>query len=71
MINGPCGGAVDGRCETDPERDCVWSLIFARLENTGRLDNLLALQPPRDFSASGLPARQVHPAYQRRYSAHE
>ena len=71
MTNGPCGGAVDGRCETDPERDCAWSLIFGRLENTGRLDNLLAVQPPRDHSALGLPGRQVHPAYQRRYSAHE
>lgn len=69
MINGPCGGAVEGRCETDPERDCAWSLIWERLSGTGQLANLNALQGPRDHSIHNLPGRQVHPAYQRRYSA--
>ena len=47
LVNGPCGGTVDGKCETDPERDCAWTLIYRRLEETGRLDNLEAIQPPR------------------------
>ena len=71
MINGPCGGAREGRCETDPERECAWSLIYQRLEGTGRLANLDAVQPPRDHAADHLPGRQTHPAYVRRYSAHE
>jgi len=71
QINGPCGGARQGKCETDPERDCVWSLIWNRLEGSGRLENLSAIQEPRDHSVSNLPLKQVHPAYQRRYSAHE
>lgn len=69
MLNGPCGGSINGRCETDPERDCAWVLIHQRLESTGRLENLSSTVPPRDFGAKALPGRQVHPAYQRRYSA--
>jgi ferredoxin len=71
QANGPCGGAREGRCETDPERDCVWSLIWRRLEDTGRLHLLEETLPPRDFSPASLPAHQVHPAYQRRYTAHD
>ena len=70
MLNGPCGGGDDGKCETDPERECAWSLIYTRLEQTGRLDNLEAIVAPRDHRDL-LPGRQVHPAYERRYSAHE
>jgi len=70
MLNGPCGGTREGKCETDPERDCVWTLIWQRLEATGRLDNLVAIQPPRDH-ARMLSLRQTHPAYERRYSVHD
>jgi len=71
MLNGPCGGTdANGKCETDPERDCAWSLINARLEATGRLDNLIEIVPARE-RRNVLPGRQVHPAYERRYSAHE
>ena len=27
-INGPCGGAKQGKCEAFPENDCVWNLIY-------------------------------------------
>ena len=70
MLNGPCGGAEKGKCETDRERDCAWSVIYRRLENTGRLANLEEVIEARDHRDL-LPGRQVHPAYQRRYSAHE
>ncbi|MGD8561326.1 MAG: methylenetetrahydrofolate reductase C-terminal domain-containing protein [Desulfarculaceae bacterium] len=68
MLNGPCGGTEDGRCETDSSRNCVWSLIYERLEGTGRLQNLLEVQAPRDFSGHNLPGRLTHPAYVRRYT---
>lgn len=71
LLNGPCGGMTDGRCETDPERDCAWALIYRRLEETGRLDNIRAILPPRGHSRSSLPGRQIHPAYLRRYTANE
>jgi hypothetical protein len=41
LLNGPCGGAQDGRCEVDPQaRECGWHLIYERLKALGRLDTL-------------------------------
>jgi hypothetical protein len=40
LINGPCGGSVDGKCESDAAKDCVWERIYLRLERMGRLDLL-------------------------------
>ena len=40
LLNGPCGGSQEGRCEVDPDVPCVWQLIYDRLENIGRLDKL-------------------------------
>jgi len=40
LLNGPCGGSMKGKCEVDPEKDCVWALIYSRLEMIGRLDLL-------------------------------
>jgi ferredoxin len=68
MLNGPCAGTEEGRCETDPERACAWTLIYERLERTGRLDNLLPLVSPRDHAAKNLTGHRTHPAYLRRYS---
>ncbi len=71
MVNGPCGGTNQGKCETDPQRDCAWTLIYQRLDGLGRLDNLNPIQGPRDNGSRNQPGRQVHPAYLRRYSAHD
>lgn len=40
LLNGPCAGSVDGKCEVDPEKDCAWELIYNKLEKAGRLDLL-------------------------------
>ena len=41
LVNGPCGGAKDGRCEVEPEvRRCAWDVIYERLERQDRLDLL-------------------------------
>jgi len=50
LLNGPCGGAQDGKCEVDPERDCGWLKIYERLEKIGRLENLKKVYKPRDHS---------------------
>ncbi len=38
LVNGQCGGAKDGKCEVDPEKDCAWQRIYERLETQGRLE---------------------------------
>jgi hypothetical protein len=57
LLNGPCGGTNDGKCEVDPEKDCAWTLIYNRLEKQGRLDVFDEYHPPRNFQAVIRPGR--------------
>jgi hypothetical protein len=50
LLNGACGGYKDDKCETDPEKDCGWMLIYERLKNLGRLDLLKQARKLRDFN---------------------
>jgi hypothetical protein len=51
LINGPCGGAKDGRCEFEPDvRPCGWQLIYDRLKKTGRLEEMKTILPPKDHA---------------------
>ena len=50
ILNGPCGGSVDGRCEVNPDIPCAWQLIIDRLEKFGGLDRLEDIYPPKDWS---------------------
>ena len=49
MLNGPCGGPTDGKCEIDSEKDCGWVRIYEHLKETGKLNNLKKLYSNRDF----------------------
>jgi len=51
LVNGQCGGAKNGKCEVDPNKDCAWEKIQQRLAAQGRLEELKA-QPVqvRDWS---------------------
>lgn len=56
LLNGPCGGAREGMCEVDRERECGWELIYTRLKLLGRLDRLYRFIPPKDYSKMNAPA---------------
>ncbi len=62
LLNGPCGGSSEGRCEVNPNKPCVWEEIIKRLEKQGRLEKLLKLFPPRDYSLAegNSPREYVH-----------
>ena len=51
LTNGQCGGAKNGKCEVDPNKDCAWEKIYQRLKAQGRLEEFLN-QPVqlRDYS---------------------
>ena len=51
LLNGPCGGTNNGKCEVDPEKDCAWTLIYQKLEKQGKLDLFDEYHPPRNFQA--------------------
>ena len=52
MLNGPCGGSQDGKCEIRPDQECAWQLIYQRLKEIGQLDKLKEVKPPKDWSKS-------------------
>lgn len=57
LLNGACGGARDGKCEVDPENDCAWILIYEKLKELGKLDNLLEIREPKDYKIVAHPNR--------------
>lgn len=50
LLNGPCGGSVNGKCEINRDIDCAWQLIIDRLAALGRLDDYEKIIPPKDWS---------------------
>ena len=49
LVNGPCGGTKDGKCEVDPTMECGWERIIQRLKAQGRLDVLRCPTMMHDF----------------------
>ena len=52
LLNGPCGGAREGKCEVSPEIDCGWQLIYDRLKALGQLERILDFAELADWSKS-------------------
>jgi ferredoxin len=50
LLNGPCGGMQEGRCETDRETECAWNQIYQRLQTQGTVANLRKPVARKDFS---------------------
>ena len=52
LLNGPCGGSKDGKCEINPDVACAWQLIYDRLKALDHLDKLEEIVPVKDWSVS-------------------
>ena len=52
MMNGPCSGSREDRCEVNPQRPCAWQLIYQRLKAIGQLDQLKKIKPPKNWRPS-------------------
>ena len=61
LLNGPCGGSVDGKCEVGGgSTECGWQLIYNRLEALGQLDSLEEITPPKDWrTLNGQGSRRI------------
>ena len=57
LVNGPCGGTNNGKCEIDPEKDCAWTLIYNRLKELGHLNLMRMLQKPRNHHGEPSPGK--------------
>lgn len=59
ILNGPCAGTKNGKCEASKDLDCAWILIYNRLERLGQLDKMRRYYPQRNFRAIPRPKRIV------------
>lgn len=61
LMNGPCGGSADGKCEISKDVDCIWDKIVKKKMEQGRLDDLLEVVPTKDWTTArdGGPRKSV------------
>ncbi len=61
LLNGPCGGSANGKCEISREVDCIWDMIVRKKMEEGRLDELLELRPAKVWTTArdGGPRKSV------------
>ena len=50
ILNGPCGGSTNGKCEINKDITCAWQLIIDRLTALNRLDDYEKIYPLKDWS---------------------
>ena len=50
VLNGPCGGSTQGKCEISKETDCAWQLIVDRMNALGTMEEYEKLAPVKDWS---------------------
>jgi ferredoxin len=50
LLNGPCGGSRDGKCEVGADLPCAWQLIYDRAGSLGILDRFDEIVGPHDWS---------------------
>lgn len=48
LLNGPCGGTNNGKCEIDSSRDCGWVLIYNKMNSMGQLDKFKEINTPKN-----------------------
>ncbi len=61
LMNGPCGGTDNGKCEISSDVDCAWFMIVERMKALDTMDKLMDVRPPRDWGPgiAGGPRRVV------------
>ena len=62
ILNGPCAGTKNGKCEANKDMDCAWVLIYKRLERLQQLEKMRRYYPPRNFRTIPRPKRIVSKA---------
>ena len=52
MLNGPCGGVNNGKCEIDPNMNCIWHLIINKFNKKNKINELNKIIKPFNWSKS-------------------
>ena len=57
LLNGPCGGTNEGKCEVSAEIECAWVRIYERMKRTNQLEEMKKSLKPKDWSAGIKPGK--------------
>lgn len=49
LLNGPCGGSQEGKCEIKKDVPCVWQQIYDRLKAIGQLHRMEGFVPAKKW----------------------
>lgn len=62
LLNGPCGGSHDGKCEVSDDIPCAWTEIVKQMTKRGKLDQLMQIIPPKEWNTArdGGTRRLIH-----------
>ena len=52
LLNGPCGGSNNGKCEISNDVDCIWHVIVTKMTEQNRLDELLEFRPAKSWATA-------------------
>jgi len=52
LLNGPCGGSREDRCEISPDIPCAWQLIYKRLKDIDQTDKIKRKYPVKEWNRS-------------------
>lgn len=55
LVNGPCGGQKNGKCEVDPENPCAWIKIYERLQATGEVEKITQIRDSKGYGKFAYP----------------
>ncbi len=50
LLNGPCGGMKNYRCEVDENLECAWVRIYERAVSQDGMEDILRISGPRNYS---------------------
>jgi ferredoxin len=64
LYNGPCGGTNKGSCEINKDQPCAWYKIYERLEKQNRLDCIIEITKPVDWTDQ-VPRTLIQPGYEK------
>lgn len=56
ILNGPCGGMKNYKCEVDENVDCAWVKIYERSVVQNSMEDIRKIAGPKDYSIKRTPA---------------
>ena len=62
LLNGPCGGVNNGKCEVSDDIPCAWVEIIERMKKRGKRDQLRQIIPCKEWNTArdGGPRQLIH-----------